>query len=249
MRLISKIFALALLATSVPLCAQSRDENWTRCLAKNPDIAISGCTALIQSDQEPSESLWMVYYDRGQMYHRKSDYDHAIQDFNDSIRLNQSKHKAETYYNRGNAYGDKGDSDHAIQDFTVALSLEPDDSAWEWTFKAWNGRCFYRAVIGQVDAALTDCNQALKLRPNNADNLDSRGFTYLKMKNPDASIADYNAALAINPKLASSLYGRGLAEKIKGNLTAADKDIAAAKAIQPTIADDFAKWGIQETKP
>jgi tetratricopeptide (TPR) repeat protein len=86
------------------------------------------------------------------------------------------------------------------------------------------------------------------LRPNIAELIDSRGFVYLKMKNPDAAIADYNAALAISPKMASSLYGRGLAERIKGDQAAASKDIAAAKAIQPDIEDQFAKWGVPAPK-
>jgi tetratricopeptide (TPR) repeat protein len=87
------------------------------------------------------------------------------------------------------------------------------------------------------------------LIPNDADTLDSRGFAYLKLKNPDAAINDYNAALAVSPKMASSLYGRGLAEQIKGDQAAASKDIAAAKAIQANIADQFAKLGIPATNP
>jgi tetratricopeptide (TPR) repeat protein len=87
------------------------------------------------------------------------------------------------------------------------------------------------------------------LRPNIAELIDSRGFVYLKMKNPDAAIADYNAALAIKPRLASSLYGRGLAEQMKGGQAAADADIAAAKAIQSDVASDFAKWGVPASKP
>jgi tetratricopeptide (TPR) repeat protein len=109
---------------------------------------------------------------------------------------------------------------------------------------ALNNRCWHRAIAGQLQTALEDCNQSLRLRENDKDVLDSRGLVYLKMKNPDASITDYSAALARDPKMPTSLYGRGLAEGMKGDRAAAAADIAAAKALQPTIADDFVKWGV-----
>ncbi len=103
--------------------------------------------------------------------------------------------------------------------------------------------------MGELQAALTDCNQSLHLRDHDKGTLDSRGLVYLKMKNPDAAIADYTAALALGPRLASSLYGRGLAEGMKGNRSASDVDIAAAQAIQPDIASQFAKWGVPAPRP
>ena len=103
--------------------------------------------------------------------------------------------------------------------------------------------------MGQLQPALADCNQALALRPNDADTLDSRCFVYLKMNNPDAAIADCNAALAISPRMASSLYSRGLAERIKGDTTASNADIAAAKAIKSDIDTQFAKWGVPAPTP
>ena len=93
--------------------------------------------------------------------------------------------------------------------------------------------------------ALTDCNEALRLKPNVAVTLDSRGFTYLKLGQADAAIADYNSALQLNPRLATSLYGRGLGKRRQGNTTGAAADIAAAVAIQPTIATDFARYGVK----
>jgi tetratricopeptide (TPR) repeat protein len=76
---------------------------------------------------------------------------------------------------------------------------------------AWNGRCWCRAIVGELQAALADCNEALRLEPNAAATLDSRGLIYLKSGEWDSAIADYDSALRLDPKLASSLYGRGLA--------------------------------------
>lgn len=94
------------------------------------------------------------------------------------------------------------------------------------------------------DQALPDFNESLRLKPDDARALDSRGFTYLKMARFAAAIADYDAALRIDPKLAASLFGRGLARRRMGDNAAGDADIAAARAIDGTVADWFARRGL-----
>jgi tetratricopeptide (TPR) repeat protein len=110
---------------------------------------------------------------------------------------------------------------------------------------ALNSRCWARALGGQeLDKALADCNTALKLKPNTADFLDSRGLVYLRQGNYDKAIADYDAALRLAPKTAWSLYGRGLAKSGKGMSAEGQADIAAATALQPKIAERAASFGI-----
>ena len=106
--------------------------------------------------------------------------------------------------------------------------------------------CWARVIIGQqLQQALLDCNESLRIRPNDAYTLGSRGFAYLKLGRLDNAIVDFNAALKINSKLASSLYGRGLAKLKKGDRPAADADVAAAKAIKADIAEELARYGIK----
>jgi tetratricopeptide (TPR) repeat protein len=109
----------------------------------------------------------------------------------------------------------------------------------------WNGRCWTRAIVGELQAALADCNEALRLKPDVAATLDSRGLTYLKMGQWDSAIDDYSSALRLDPKLASSLYGRGLAKLKKGDTSGGNADIAAAKAILSNIVGEFARYGAQ----
>jgi len=110
---------------------------------------------------------------------------------------------------------------------------------------ALNARCWARALTGQALAlAIADCNSALRMRPNTAAYLDSRGLVCLRQRNYDKAIADYDAALHVQPKMPWSLYGRGLAKQGKGITAEADADIAAAKALEPGIADTARKYGI-----
>jgi len=111
--------------------------------------------------------------------------------------------------------------------------------------EAMNGRCWARALWGQdLAKALSDCNTALKLTPNSARALDSRGLVRLRMGDFDKSIADYDAALRLQPKIAWSLYGRGLDKLRRGMTTEGQTDIAAATALQPLIAEEARKHGI-----
>jgi tetratricopeptide (TPR) repeat protein len=111
---------------------------------------------------------------------------------------------------------------------------------------ALNSRCWSRALAGQeLEQASSDCNAALKLKPNTAEFLDSRGLVHLRQNNYDEAIADYDAALHREPKIAWSLYGRGLARLHKGLTAEGQVDIAAASALEPKIAERAASYGIR----
>ena len=140
---------------------------------------------------------------------------------------------------RSFAYKIKNDFDRALADYTKAIEIDP-----KYTY-VYNQRCWLRATANRdLPLALSDCDSAIRLGPNDALSIDSRGFVYLRLNRLDEAIADYDAALKINPQRAYSLYGRGLAKQRKGDQTGGDADIAAAKAIKATIADEFAKYGM-----
>ncbi len=88
--------------------------------------------------------------------------------------------------------------------------------------------------MGRLEEALADCNEALRLAPNDPANLDSRGFTYLKLGRFEQAIADYDAALAHNPRDPGSLYGRGLARlRVKMILKVAAPTLRRRKCSTP----------------
>src|SRR5262249_3546532 len=135
----------------------------------------------------------------------------------------------------------KGQHAAAIDDYNQAIKLKPDFAA------ALDNRCWARAVVGILKPALADCNEALRLMPNNVATLNSRAFIYLKMTNFDAAVSDFDAALRADPKLAFALYGRGLA-RLKNEDSAGEADVAAAKALQVDIGEEYARYGMTETR-
>jgi tetratricopeptide (TPR) repeat protein/predicted aspartyl protease len=102
-----------------------------------------------------------------------------------------------------------------------------------------NSRCWTRAMWGQeLGQALADCDRALKLQPDNATYLDSRGLVRLRRGEYAQAIADYTRALKLQPGLAWSHYGRGVAELREGMTDQGQADINAAIKLQPHIADE-----------
>ena len=63
------------------------------------------------------------YNKRGIAWSEKRDYERAIADYNEALRLNPQYHFA--YYNRGNAWRSKRDYERAIADYSEALRINP----------------------------------------------------------------------------------------------------------------------------
>src|SRR5262249_19351842 len=86
-----------------------------------PDLVISGCTAVIQSDKELKD-LAIAYINRGDASEHKGDHDRAIADYNEAIWLSPFPR---AFSNRGIVYFNRKDYDRAIADFTEAIRLNP----------------------------------------------------------------------------------------------------------------------------
>jgi tetratricopeptide (TPR) repeat protein len=151
--------------------------------------------------------------------------------------------QAEMHLNIGHLYDSVGRQAAAVAEYSKWIDSHPRDDLL--MPGALNSRCWSRSLSGQdLELALTDCNAALRMKPDTAQFLDSRGLVHLRQNNYDKAIADYDAALHLQPKIAWSLYGRGLAKLHKGLMAEGQADIAAANALEPKIAERAASYGI-----
>jgi tetratricopeptide (TPR) repeat protein len=130
-------------------------------------------------------------------------------------------------YEGAKAYAD------AIAQFDAIIADRTSD---EMKAAAFNGRCWDRALLKQdLDKALGDCNQALRLAPRDPDVLDSRALVHLRRGELDLALADYDAAVRAQPGAAITLYARAAARLKKGLKADSEADLAAAKKLDPKI--------------
>jgi tetratricopeptide (TPR) repeat protein len=144
--------------------------------------------------------------------------------------------------NLAQLYSALGDHETALTNFDTWLHFHSEDSLRP---AAFNGRCYARALLNRdLDKALSDCNTAIRLRPNTAVYFESRGLVHLRRGDNDAAIADLTAALNLSPNRPLWRYERSLAEARLGQDDAAKRDRDAASAIDPRIADAAARMGL-----
>jgi tetratricopeptide (TPR) repeat protein len=70
-----------------PNLSQLLDE----CGGKNgttPNLQIAACSTLIESGRGNDRGLSVAFYDRGNAYQQKGDFDHGIADYDQAIKLN-----------------------------------------------------------------------------------------------------------------------------------------------------------------
>ncbi len=103
--------------------AQSLDQQWAWCRDDNSARLIRACTAVIRSGHQTPEDLARAYFNRGRAWSDKGQFDRAIADFDQAIRLDPEYPDA--FNNRGVAYAGKGQFDRAIEDYDRAIALDP----------------------------------------------------------------------------------------------------------------------------
>lgn len=140
-------------------------------------------------------------------------------------------------------YQEAGYYREALPYYDRWIAGHPDDKRMP---QVLNGRCWTRAIWGQeLDRALADCEESLRVGGRRASALDSRGLVRLRMGQVDAAIADYDAALRMDPNSAWSLYARGLARHRNGLKAKGDEDIAAALKLEFDLADQAKRYGLE----
>ena len=101
------------------------------------------------------------------------------------VLIAEGEAEIDTYFARGYAYSMIDAHGPAVSDYTVVLQQQPDDLA------ALNNRCWALSEVGEIEAALADCNQLMSLVPEADYPYLNRGIVYEKMGDMDAAMDDY----------------------------------------------------------
>ena len=135
-----------------------------------------------QMREQPSSS---TYHWRGVIWSDKKEYDIAIADYKEAIRLDPQNESA--FISRGLAWKNKKEYDKALADFNEAIRLDPQ-----------NATVFVNRGIGwrkkkEYDKALADFNVAIRLDPQYASAFNNRAW--LMATCPDARVRDGKRAV------------------------------------------------------
>jgi tetratricopeptide (TPR) repeat protein len=189
--------------------------------------SLSGCGS------DPQDAS--AYYNRGNAWSRKGDYDRAIADFNEAIRLDPQD--ASAYYNRGNAWSKKGEHDRAIADFTEAIRFDARKA------EAYYNRGLAWSRKGDNDRAIADYNDAIQADPKYALAYNNRGNAWHRTGDDDKAIADYDEAIRLNPQDALFYGNRGSAWSGKGEHDRAIGDYDEAIRLDPKYSRAYLHRG------
>lgn len=114
------------------------------------------------------------FLDRGITFKRNNEYDKAIVEFTEALKLDPKM--AAAYYNRGISYYFNKDYDKAIEDYSQAIKLNSNYSAaFTWRGIAYDNK-------GEYDKAIESLSQAIRLNSNDKWSYYNRAKVYVKRK-------------------------------------------------------------------
>jgi len=205
-----------------------------------------------------------TFLDRGIMFAMRGDYELAIADFSDAIKLNPNL--STTYMLRGRALcasvsrvwsvednfsgfsapttggqttvEQKRIYEQAIADYTQAIRLDPNDAS------AYRSRGMAYSDKGDHDRAIADINQAIRLDPNATAAYNARAVVYNSKGDYDRAIADYTQAIRLDPNDAIAYYNRGLAYSNKKDYDRVIADTNQAVRLDPNFPDAYILRGV-----
>lgn len=229
------------------------------------DAAIRHFSAALQMKPE-AKTAAAIYSWRADAYIHKGQFDKAMSDANESIRLNPYYFGG--YLERGIIYRRTGSLDKAISDYDTTIRLNPNfarvyyDRAIAYALKGdydraihdgteaihlnanaadiadfyYNRALDYKA-IGTLDKAMADLNEAIRRAPRELKNYCGRASTFEDMGQLERAKADYDQATRLNPKDTNDYRFRGSAHFAKGDYKAAAADFEKAAHLSPRDYD------------
>src|SRR6267143_4719524 len=206
MRALAVVALMAVTTMMLPAAirAQQSDDR-SRCFARegvSPEDRLESCTAVIQSGGQTPQGLVAAFNSRGNVHLNNRNYDRAIDDYNEAIRLDPKYTSA--FINRALAYQEKA----------------------QWDFNAYLADGVYE------DRAIQDLDEAIGLDPNDATAFRNRGFVNSRRQRYDRAIQDFDEAIRLNANVAAAFSGRAYALRFVGQYERAMADYRKALTLQ-----------------
>ena len=132
-----------------------------------------------------------------------------------------------------------GNWDEAIKEISLAIQLQPDGAARDYT-----ARAMYRLGHEKFSEAVADATAALELDPHQLNARMFRGVALFELKQWQKAVADFDVLLRVAPAYADYWTYRGEAKLAMGDVKGAARDFSEALKLSPHLANATYKRGI-----
>lgn len=170
-----------------------------------------------------------MYYQMGNDYYERGDYEKAIENYNTSILLNPIF--SEAYFNRALSYYQLKNYDRSITDYTKSADLDPNNPI------IYNNRgdAYYKKQDFQ--SAIKDYDKAVSLNGSYLKAYYNRGLCYASLEEYDKAVADFAKVIELKPDFAEAWHLRGLAYEYGGDLDNSVRDYDKALELNPELTE------------
>lgn len=171
-----------------------------------------------------------AYQGRGFCYDALGDYEQALRDYDDAIRLLPS---APAYSDRGVTYTNLGKYERAIQDFDEAIRLKPSNALY------YTNRAVAYADLGQFARAIEDNDEALKLDRSFPLAYFNRAADHRELGRYERAIGDYSELIRLQPDFGAgkAYVQRGITYLLAERDSEANADFDRARQLGYTDAE------------
>jgi tetratricopeptide (TPR) repeat protein len=158
-------------------------------------IPITGELPMMDADGMTAKN----YFDRAYDKHEAGDYEGAIADYTESLKLNPHDHLA--WYNRGLGYYNLNQHAQAISDYSECIRINPD------YVNAYYNRGLARNKQADKTGALMDYIETIRRKADYVNAYRARGIIYEDIEDYDRALADYTRYLELGGSEADKIRG------------------------------------------
>ena len=148
-----------------------------------------------------NEHLDYVFNNRGWSYARQEDYEKAIRDFDQAVKLNPAL--VEAQFRKGWCLQQVGQHADAVKAFDQAINQQTDYT------EAWYLRGVSKSAQGYDKEAILDYNKVLSQYPGNQNALIGRAYSRIALDKYAEAIDDCSTLIRQNPEHAEAYNTRG----------------------------------------
>jgi tetratricopeptide (TPR) repeat protein len=222
--------------------ALKADPDYRACADLSGVEAVAACARAIGSGKFKGALLADLHINRGAERSQAKDFDGALADFDEAIRIDSTKPLA--FANRASVHYGKNHYDAAIQDLDKAITLNPK------YLRAYADRGDSYLKNGDLSRAIEDYKMALALSPDDKQKAAiekalSNAYVDRGVEQKDASaeLADYDEALRIDPDHTIALNNRAAAYTSKREYDKAIQDLDRAIKLKQDYARAYSNRG------